>query len=397
MNQTRLTFPDWTGSILNVSATLQDYLGTPNDLPKIELLKTRLQNDYKNVVYIIVDGMGLGVLEKHLPAKSFLRTHVAKTITSVFPSTTTCATTTILSATPPARHGWFAWAMNFGDRTIELYRDRDYYTGEPLDEKGFADKRLPYDYFFEHPSKPIDTYSCLPSKIVNFKRWAKMKDAVTFDNDKTKTCFKQLDRLCKRDRKKFVYTYHCQLDGVMHRHGATSNQARKVLLQLDKGLKWLAKRNPDTLLVVTADHGHIDVRGFVDIYRDTDLMSCLSQKPSLDPRAGAFFVKPTMRDDFKKAFAKYEHDFALFETNDLIKRGVFGEFDCDKHKEFLGDFIAVGTDTHKILVFADEKRYTDKDKKLLYKGHHTGLSKEEMIVPLIVIGNEKGSTSCKNA
>ena len=91
--------PDWKNSILNVSATLADYVGVKTDIDKIAILEKELNKNYKNVVYICMDGLGMFPLEQNLPKSSILRKNVAKSITSVFPSTTTNATSTLQSAT----------------------------------------------------------------------------------------------------------------------------------------------------------------------------------------------------------------------------------------------------------------------------------------------------------
>jgi len=88
-----------------------------------------------------------------------------------------------------------------------------------------------------------------------------------------------------------------------------------------------------------------------------------------------------MHEQFKKAFQKYENDFVLFETKELIEKGVFGKFNGDKNKELLGDFMAIGTDTNKILIFQDGKQLHG---KVAYRGHHTGMTKDEMLLPLII-------------
>ena len=59
---------------------------------------------------------------------------------------------------------------------------------------------------------------------------------------------------------------------------------------------------------------------------------------------------------------------------DLIKNGYFGR--CGKYGHLLGDYIAIGTYTHKMfLSYEGMPRF---------KGHHTSLT-EEMEVPLILL------------
>jgi len=371
-------FPDWDNSILNVSATMQDYLGVTNDIPKLRPLQSALSRGYKNVVLVVVDGMGMSILDRHL-SKSFLRSHVAQTVTGVFPSTTTNATTSLMSATYPAQHGWFAWAMNFADvnQTVMLFKNADYYTGEPMAMDDFARTRLPYINFYADAN--IDAYTLMPRQI---QMKPNAGDIGYFDN--TRDMFHQLDTLCAAGGQKFVYTYHCDLDSTMHKYGPSSRQTKKMAKSLDRGFRKLAARNTDTLFVITADHGQIDVAGCVDIWRDADVMECLAQNISLDPRGAAFHIKSGMHDKFVAAMEKYKPDFALYPTDDLINKNIFGPFAKNRNREFLGDFIAIGTGTNKILSMAPGKENSSKT-NAPYRGHHTGLTPEEMVLPLIII------------
>ena len=65
----------------------------------------------------------------------------------------------------------------------------------------------------------------------------------------------------------------------------------------------------------------------------------------------------------------------LWKSADLVAKGYFG--DRGDKADFLGDYLAVGTYTHKqALLTPNSTRY---------KGHHTSLT-EEMEVPLILLG-----------
>jgi predicted AlkP superfamily pyrophosphatase or phosphodiesterase len=371
-------FPDWSNSILNISATFQKYLGTDNAFKKIEVLQEELEKDYKNILYIVIDGMGEKVLQKQLSKNSFLRQNIKQVVTSTFPSTTSTATTSILTANFPAVHGWLGWAMNFGDRTVELFKNCDYYTGEAIGYD-FSGQQLPYKRFFDKPQKKITTYALMPD-IANCKTRAQEN----FTHKNIRDMMKKLDRICKQDGKKFVYCYNYDLDNTMHMNGVKSFKAKSIIRSFNKKIEKLILNNPSTLAVITADHGHIDIKGRVDIYKDEEIISCLASNLSLEPRATVFNIKQGFEDKFRQAFKKYAADFELFETKELIDRGVFGTFKGDKYKQFLGNFIAVGKDTAKMFIFAENKGR--KNGKIL-RGHHTGATETEMYVPLIIVSS----------
>jgi len=375
-----MIFPDWENSILNVSSTFLNYLGEDNNHSKIKELQDELSKNYKNVVFINIDGLGLHALEKHLPETSFMRTHVKKKITSVFPSTTTNATRTLITATPPAEHGWFGWAMNFKEmgKTVELFTDMDYHTGEPVGHH-YAWENLPYTAFYEKPNlrKDIEIYTVFPTYVHHDFS----DNNFLFAPEDVDDFFQTIDLICKKQEKKFVYTYYSYLDTIMHMFGVSSTQARDEFVELNKQFENLVTSNKDSLFVITADHGHIDVHGMVNIYEDKKIIECLKYMPSIESRAAVFHVKSDMHEKFTLAFKKYEKDFELFPSKELIEKGVFGEFTNENYKHFLGDFVAIGKESNKLLILAKGKEFFSRG---IFKGHHTGLTKGEMILPLII-------------
>ena len=81
----------------------------------------------KNVVVFLFDGMGSKILNRNLPQDSFFRKNMKKEITTVFPATTTAATTSIRTGLNPIEHGWMGWNTYIGkiDKTIQLFLNRE--------------------------------------------------------------------------------------------------------------------------------------------------------------------------------------------------------------------------------------------------------------------------------
>ena len=105
--------PDFKHCNLNISATLAEFLGAPNANATLPLIKAELKKDYKNVVFICFDGMGIYPLEQNLGKDDYLRANTVDVLRSTFPSTTTCATTSLTTNRLPLEHGWFGWSMHF--------------------------------------------------------------------------------------------------------------------------------------------------------------------------------------------------------------------------------------------------------------------------------------------
>jgi len=362
--------PDWTNSVLNISATFAEFLGVENKNATLKILKDELDKGFKNVIYICFDGMGINPLNKNLSPNNFLMQNIKTKLTSTFPSTTTCATTSLTSNLLPLEHGWLGWTLYFDEikRNIDIYRGTDSKTKEVVDYKyPLYDNSICY---FDNPKSDYNTSIIAPSYVKSH-----CKNSLTFNT--LDEFFKVIKNVCNREGKQFIYAYFPEPDATMHEFGVSSPEANNIICQISKGLQDLKDTTQNTLFTVSADHGQVDVEGYVEFFLDAELNSMLKCAPFLEARAPAFWVKDGMHDEFFEKFTKkYGDDFILYKTKDLIAQNYFGARG-DKGN-LLGDFIAVGTFTHKqFLPYEDSRRF---------KGHHTSLT-EEMEVPLIMFSN----------
>lgn len=191
--------------------------------------------------------------------------------------------------------------------------------------------------------------------------------------------FAILKEIVKADEKKFVYCYLPEPDATMHKYGTTSKEAKIVIKNINKLTEELANLSTDTLIVVTPDHGQTDIKNYIPLYEDKQLMSTLKTPPFLEARAAGMFVKKECEEKFLKTMKKYEDKIELLKTKDLIKDNFFGP-KTDK-LNMLGDYIAVVKNDYEYILF--NENYPK------FKGHHSGLTKKEMILPLIMIKNKR--------
>ena len=288
-----MVFPNFKRNILNISATIADYLGVPNEHAKLKSLQNELSKDYKNIIFICFDGLSNYTLKKNLKPNDFLRKHISQTVTSTFPSTTTCATTTLMTAQFPSEHGWFGWSLYFDklDKVVSIFRDCDHYTKEPV-ETDYAYKVLPYiSYFNKTESKYAETtvfYS--KCKIVNVA-----KNHYPFDTLQEQ--FAIIDNVAKQEGKQFVYCYNHNPDALMHRDGINGKPAHEFIESVNRHVQKFSKEHPDTLLIITADHGHTEITEHINVYEDTALMPFLHCQPYGDARAMSLKVKPDQHRD----------------------------------------------------------------------------------------------------
>lgn len=368
----KLIKPDWKNSILNISATLAEFLGAPNENATLQVLKDKLAKGYKNVVYVCFDGMGINPLERNLSESDFLRSHVVKTLTSTFPSTTTNATTSLTTNKLPLEHGWLGWSLHFDElkRNVNVYTNEDSQTGELVEwNYPMIDDSDCYFYHSTRADYKINTV---------FPRYVSCKQENNHVISGLEDIFDTLKEICNKPNKQFVYAYCPEPDHSMHKNGVTCYETQQMLQLISDNLYKLRNETNDTLFIVSADHGQVDIEGYIDIRFDEELNSLLKCPPYLDSRSPAFIVKRGKKRQFAKLFTeKYGEDFVLFKTRDLVKQGYFG--DRGEYGYLLGDFVASGTYTNKMFIFPSP----EPDYK---KGHHTALTKE-MLVPLIIFSS----------
>ncbi len=366
----KLIKPDWKHSILNISATLAEFLGVPNCNATLPLLKNKLKHNYKNVAYLCFDGMGINPLERNLPENDFLRRHIAQTLTSTFPSTTTNATTSLCTNKLPLEHGWLGWSMHFDEigRNVDIFLNKDSQTGEEvLFDSPLEDYR---DGYFYHATRTDYQIRTVNPKYVH------CKEEYNTVISTIEEFFDAVRRICNEDGKHFIYAYCPQPDGCMHDNGVTCPETKALLQQISEGMRGLAADTENTLFIVSADHGQVDVEGYVDWREEKELDEMLECPPYLDSRSPCFRVKKGMKRKFAKLFRKkYGKDFILFSSKYLIKHNYFGEKGAFGY--LLGDFVASGTYTNKMFILPKADPH-------YHKGHHTALTRE-MLVPMILV------------
>lgn len=373
MKDIKLIKPDWNNSNINISSTLAEFLGVENKNATLPILKQELEKGYKNVVFICFDGLGIYPLRQNLEEYDLFIRETKQVLRSTFPSTTTNATTSLLTNTFPLEHGWFGWSLHFKNinRNIDIYTHNDSWTGQKVDMSK-VDLKRPQYYFDKESSGEYEINTVFPPYVVVEN---KGRNNVYSNN---KDFFDKIIKVCKKSGKQFCYTYNQEPDHTMHDNGVTCEESRKLIKMLQDGVERLIEETDDTLFIITADHGQIDVTGYVEFYKDKKLLDLLKIYPYLDSRAPAFIVKEGKEKEFENYFtSKYGKDFLLYKSDELVEKGYFGTIG-DK-REYLGDYIAIGYTYNQGLLTEKSHRF---------KGHHTSLT-EEMEIPLILVNSRK--------
>ncbi len=362
-NEENLVWPDYKNCIANLPNSILKYYGVKTAGETLPLADRYLDKEYKNIVVILLDGMGTKIIEKHLKEDGAFRSNLAGTYNSVFLSTTVAATTSMMSGLQPCEHAWLGWDNYYAsiDKNVTVFLNIIQGTDEQAAPYNVARTETPYENIFEKIAKSGQNAYCI----------APFLDP---DIDSIDVICSRIRELAAKDEKKFIYAYWDEPDGVLHKNGLSSDRVNETLIHLEEEVSKLADELEDTLIIVTADHGHIDT-DTVFIWDYPKIEECLVRLPSLEPRVLNFFIKDGMKEIFEKEFNKEFGDkFILMPTEEAIEKNLFGTGrHHEKFRSMLGDYLAIATGNLSILVLEEE-----------WKSLHGSITEEEMLIPLIV-------------
>ena len=362
-------FPDYSDSIMNLSNSILQYFGAKNYHEGLSDLNALLEEkQYKHVVLMVNDGLGYENIQELLPEDSFLRQHLVRPISSIFPPTTTAATTALQSGLSASQHGWMGWNVLVPqvDDVVTLFLRRGkssgtFYSPDP------AKTHLTYDNLYNKIPREtgVAAYGISPHEINKY------------DFNEPQRLYEMIEEFASKDEKNYIYAYYDQPDGLMHMNGTQSQVVKDKVAYIDEQLRILSTKLKDTLIIVTADHGLVDVENlYLEDY--PELVELLSSETSIEPRAVNFFIKDGKKEAFESKFTQHFADkFKLMSNAEVLESGLFGDF--ESHPNFkiaLGDYLAVATDRFTLL---------DTRQDPSFKAHHAGLTQREMLVPLILI------------
>lgn len=110
----------------------------------------------------------------------------------------------------------------------------------------------------------------------------------------------------------------------MHVNGVTCPETKAMIQDISRRVQQLAEETPNTLFIITADHGMIDIEGDVNLYEDTKLYDMLEIYPYMEPRAIAFKVKQDKKTEFAEYFtSKIQQRLRTSFKRRIDKKGIF--------------------------------------------------------------------------
>jgi hypothetical protein len=395
VNELKSALPNYNNCLVNLANSVLAGFGAQTSADTLKLADKYLAKGHKNVVLLLLDAMGTANLEKHLNADGFFRSHYVDSYSSVFPPTTVAATTSVMSGLYPNEHGWLGWDVYYPqlDKNVSVFLNTEQKTekegAEPVgvdgsgkavwDEDSLADRGPVADF---HAGFSFCPYESVVDKIN--KAGGTAYFSMPFMPPFPQTLDEILGRitkLCKEPGKKFIYAYWNEPDSTMHRTGTLSPQTHEMFTSLEDIVEKFASELEDTLLIVTADHGHVDCDN-ICILDHPEFLKCLKRLPSIEPRTLNMFVKDEYKNDFPKIFKEhFGEGFLILTREEVIADKVFGiGKDREGLEEMIGDYVVLSTSPKAIFMSHYEAQ--------MMPGGHAGLTPEELIIPFIAIEKE---------
>lgn len=370
------------GSIVNLTSSIlhafdAEYQYKP--LKELDCLKNS-----KNIVLLVIDGLGFEYIKKN-GSGSIFEKYMVRSLTSVFPSTTASAITTFATGVAPQQHGitgWFMYLKELGAvSTILPFMPR--YKGESFPNIGIERKDIYAEKSMIEKIKSA-SFKIYPQKIIDGKVNKKEKSLYGFGS--LSGMFLQIRKaLGSGKSRKYIHAYWTEFDGLCHRRGVGNKETLDHFRELDGKLKMFISslKGTQTSLIITADHGLIDTPRSKMIFANDhpELYETLALPLCGEPRAAYCYVRPFKTKQFEHYVKnKLSYCCELYRSDDVIKKGMFGLFNMNmKLADRVGDYVLIMKDNYFM------KDMLLKENLNIFKGNHGGLSKEEMLVPLVLI------------
>jgi hypothetical protein len=377
------------GSIVNLMSSIIKARGGKSQYGSLKLLSPAELKDKKNVILLVIDGLGNNYLMKK--KNSVLYKNIRGKMSSVFLPTTACAITTYLTGVAPQQHAHTGWFMNLKEvgGIVAVLRFMLRLGGPVISEFGFNVKdiidvkpiqsKMKYKTITINPKKILNTdfMNLMGQKAINLK----------YNSEDIDNLFKKIKKAVKySNKKKYIYSYWSGYDASAHDTGVFSKKTEKHFKEMDKKLGKFFKslKGTNTTLIITADHGFVDapVSKIVWIKNHPVFEKCLSAPLCGEARTPFCYVHSSKVKEFENYVRKKMNKYCyILKTKDIINKNYLGLF--KPHKKLLnrlGDYALVCKKNYRI-----KDHLSRKSKKKEFVAHHGGLSEDEMYVPLIVM------------
>ncbi len=402
--------PHYEGySIANITPTVAELFDVHLEKAAPPLpahLWSKMSCDVECVILLLLDAVGYLQLRKYMAAETSLFTRLALEgrllpITSVFPSTTVTALTSIWTARTPLEHGFVGTKLLLPEQGVLAnmlkMAPAVYAWAGQLTDWGWDPERFITVPNVAHQLEAAGVHTVahtrqhfLGSTLTRiFLRGMNVLQGYMNLSDLWINLRRTLAERPTGQRL-FVDVYWGGADSIGHVYGPDDEYIPSALRHVARSLEedFLATLTPEmrrnTLLMIAADHGQIATPP-EQVVRMTDhrpLQESLLLPPAGDSRAAYLYARPGQKRDLQSYVAEHLADrFVLLDTDRAIDAGLWGDPAeiTPAARVRLGDAVLIARTDARL----STRRKQDDASTLL--GHHGSLTPQEMLVPLLMV------------
>ncbi len=342
----------------------------------------------RRVCLLVADGLGFQAL---LAAGAWAPTLAAaaarsRPLTTGFPSTTAASLCSIGTGRPPAEHGLVGYtiALPGMDRAFNCLRWSPYGMGAAKDlrDRVVPEELQPNETAFERAAR-----DGVEVTLVGQRKFAKsgftraaLRGGSYYGVHSLGDQVTAVARALRVGRRSFVYAYDPALDRTGHVRGVGGEAWRLQLAHVDLLVRHLVERLPgDAALVVTGDHGMVDVRpeDRIDLADHPDLAAGVRLLGG-EGRARHVYAEPGAAGDVLAAWqALLGQSMWIVSGEEAIESGWFGPRMPAWVRPRVGDVVAAAFG----LVGVVQREVDPTQAQLI--GHHGSMTEAEQLVPFL--------------
>jgi len=356
--------PDYTGACISniVPALLDGAVEPPSWLPAAAL-------EADQVVLLVLDGLGWEQFQDRLGLAPTLAAMAGSPITSVSPSTTATALTSIATGLTPGEHGVVGYRVAVDHQVLNILR---WSTPD-----GDARKRID-PHRFQPNAAFCSQRPCIVTKaeFVSSGFSGAHLSEVRFNGYRVPSTLVVEVRRALKAGEPFVYAYYDGIDKVAHEYGLGDHYDAELhaVDRLVADVLGILPRN--AALVITADHGQVDVGdNLIDLH--PDVTAHLSFQ-SGEGRFRWLHARPGRVEQLAEACRARHGDTGWVRLRDeTVEEGWWGDRVTDATRQRLGDVALVAREPVSYNDAVDTGPFS-------LIGRHGSLTPAEMYVPLLV-------------
>jgi hypothetical protein len=372
-----VTSPGPAGALADVLPGALAALGVPGGPDPLHLAETL--SGARRIVVLLVDGLGYRLLPRAAqtaPVLAELLAGRAGTMTELcapFPSTTPVSLASLATGAQPGEHGILGFTVNVpGTRRVlthvTWHGDPDPARWQPVPTQ--FSRATAAGVAACVVARPEFANSGLSAALYRGARYLPARDEELAE--------RILDALPDH---RLVYGYYPALDHTAHACGVESAQWSAAVSDVDRLITRLLDRLPaDAALLVTADHGMLDVPAEqrIDVAVDARLRDGVAVLAG-EPRVRYLHTVPGAAPDVLAAWRAVLGSAAwVLSRDEAVSSGRFGPVRA-AHLPRIGDVVVICRDRHVVL---DGRRERDTVARLV--AFHGSDTDAERSVPLIV-------------